>query len=189
MSSRKPRALRIALAGAHETGKSTLAEHLARAMPGYRVIEEPYHALEAEGQVFADPPTREDFEEQLRRSLADVATQQGAVVFDRSPLDHFAYLGVLGKARTEDSTEWFDAARVATDSLDLLVFVPIEQPDRIATSGSARLRSGVDAQLRAGLVEEEWGLAVPLLEVSGTVEQRVKQVISWIEARSLTSTG
>ena len=52
----------IAICGAHATGKSTLVDALASALPGYRVVEEPYHALIDDGYVFGDPPGVEDFE-------------------------------------------------------------------------------------------------------------------------------
>ena len=167
---------RIALVGAHETGKSTLAERLATTMPGWHVVDEPYRTLEAEGHVFSDPPTTSDFEAQLRRSMADVESAEPAVIFDRSPVDLFAYLLVLDRLPPDAVAAWFREVHEATASIDLVVFVPIEQPDRVLGASAPRLRRRVDRLLRAGLVEGEWGLAAPVLEVDGSPEDRVEQI-------------
>src|SRR5262245_61056219 len=63
-----PNAVRIAVSGAHGTGKSTLIADLARNLPGYAVAEESYYALLAEGHVFPALPSREDYELMLERS-------------------------------------------------------------------------------------------------------------------------
>jgi|APMI01.1.fsa_nt_gi hypothetical protein len=175
MDAQPPRLWRIALVGAHETGKSTLADALATALPAYQVVEEPYRALEAEGHVFADPPELADFEEQFARSCTDFAVHRSGVIFDRSPVDLMAYLLALSGAGG-DGSRWFDDMRAAAASLDLLVFVPIERPDRIAATSALRLRRAVDRQLRAGLIDDEWGLAVPTLEVAGPLSSRIAQI-------------
>jgi deoxyadenosine/deoxycytidine kinase len=41
--------MRIAISGAHGTGKSTLVEMLAERLPGYAVVEELYQLLLDEG--------------------------------------------------------------------------------------------------------------------------------------------
>ena len=54
--------MRIAVSGAHRTGKTTLIEELSRALPTYTVVDEPYHLLEEEGYEFEALPSVEDFE-------------------------------------------------------------------------------------------------------------------------------
>jgi len=38
-------------------------------LPGYAFVPEPYHLIEEDGYEFADPPSPEDFEAQLERSM------------------------------------------------------------------------------------------------------------------------
>lgn len=170
--------MRIALAGAHATGKSTLAAELARALPGHRLIEEPYHQLEAEGHVFAAAPALDDFELQLERSLRNLAEERGPAIFDRSPADHVAYLLAHRDGGQAAAARWFPDVVAATTTLDLLVFVPIERPDRIAAPEAGRLRRRVDAALRAGLVAAEWGLRPTVLAVRGPPGARAAQVLA-----------
>jgi len=170
--------MRIAIAGAHATGKSTLAADLARTLPGHRLIDEPYYLLEAEGHVFAAAPTVEDFELQLDRSLHALAEERGPAIFDRSPADYVAYLLACRDGGRVAAARRFSEIGAAITSLDLLVFVPIERPDRIAGAEAGRLRRRVDAALEAGLVAGEWGLGVPVLAVSGPPRARAAQVLA-----------
>jgi predicted ATPase len=173
--------MRIALTGAHATGKSTLAAELARALPGYRVVEEPYYQLESEGYAFVASPTLEDFEVQLERSIRNVQELQGGLIFDRSPADYIAYLLSHGDGGPAAAAPWFAKAAAAIATLDLLVFAPVERPDRIVTLEAARLRRRVDAALRAGLLADDWGFGAPIMEVNGSPDERVAQVLARIE--------
>src|SRR5262249_31349479 len=85
--------VRIGVSGTHRTGKSTLVGDLAEQLPGYRVVDEPYHLLEEEGYEFSDPPTLEDWVEQLRRSIEELEGDPSPdLLLDRCPLDLLAYL-------------------------------------------------------------------------------------------------
>jgi predicted ATPase len=175
--------MRIAVAGAHAVGKSTLAAELVRALPGYLVVEEAYWQLDAEGHLFADPPSLEDFEAQLERSLRCVGEEQGNVIFDRSPADYLAYMLTHREAERAATAEWLPQVREALVSLDLVVFVPVERPDRIAVPREeARLRRRVDQLLREALTQDGCALGGELLRVSGAAEERVKQVIARLTA-------
>jgi len=79
--------MRIAVGGAHASGKSTLIAELSRTLPSHKVVEEPYYLFVAEGHNFAG---------------------EGSSVLD----------------------DWLPPVRAAMARLDLVVFVPIEQPDR-----------------------------------------------------------
>lgn len=59
--------MRIAISGTHFSGKSTLVSSLLKQLPSYVSVGEPYHLLEEEGYGFSDPPSVEDFEQQLNR--------------------------------------------------------------------------------------------------------------------------
>lgn len=174
--------MRIAVAGTHAVGKSTLAAELVRALPNYRMVEEAYYQLDAEGYLFADPPSLEDFEAQLERSLRCVREEQGGVIFDRSPADYLAYLLAHREAELVCTADWLPQVREAFDTLDLIVFVPIERPDRIAVPREEMtLRRRVDRLLREALIGDGWALGGEVLTVSGAPEERVKQVIARLE--------
>ena len=170
--------MRIAISGSHQTGKSTLIDVVCKGLRGFERVEEPYHLLSAEGHVFADRPDLDDFELLMERSsrlLYD--SELSDVVFDRCPADYLAYLVALSRPSPDSLVAMLRDVRDALRTLDLMVYVPIEQPDRIPGSGDlGRLRRRVDALLREMLIDDEWGFAVPALEVRGTPEQRSRQV-------------
>jgi predicted ATPase len=169
--------MRIAISGTHRVGKTTLAEELADALDGYELLDEPYWALVDEGYELADPPTAEDFEAQLRRSITDVGTSADDVVFDRCPVDVLAYLEADG----HDAEPWLDQVLVAMRRLDLVVHVPVETPDRVIVGAGedCEQRAAVDEVIARLLLDEH--LADEVLTVSGTVDERLAQVLSHIE--------
>lgn len=124
--------MKIAVAGAHRTGKTTLADILPAASPDFHVVEEPYVQLIEEGHSFSEMPGLSDFELQLERSIESILGADENVVFDRCPYDILAYL------LTHEDRLGFDIDRrlprvlEAVRGIDLIVFVPIENPDRIA---------------------------------------------------------
>lgn len=168
--------MRIAISGTHRVGKSTLIEALAEHLPAYRVIDEPYALLEEEGHELSDPPTIEDFEVQLGRSLEIAEDLPRDALVDRCPLDFLAYLRALDDEY--DIDPWLDAVRDAMATFDLVVAVRIESPDRITVSSSEdrHLRSDVDMQIRALVLEDALGLGVEAIEVRGSVDDRVTDV-------------
>ena len=165
--------MRVAVSGTHRVGKSQLIAALAEAGVA-DVIDEPYRVLEDEGYEFSDPPTFEDFEAQLRRSIELV--QAGGTLFDRCPLDFVAYLRALDE--DYDLEPWLDELRTAMDALDHVVVIRIESPDRIAVAAheDRRLRADVDAWIERVIVDDMLGLDANVVEVSGDLEARVRQV-------------
>lgn len=175
--------MRIAVAGAHRTGKTTLIDELATSLAGYEVIDEPYHQLEEEGHEFAETPSLEDFELQLERSVDDVTDDDGGgdQLFDRCPADLLAYLLTHQDAEAFDLEAWLPRARAAMQRLDLVVYVPIEDPDRVIRGAAEEddlLRGRVDEELRDILAEDRWGFGVAVLEVSGSSRERARQVLA-----------
>jgi predicted ATPase len=177
--------MRIAVSGAHRTGKTTLIEELDRALSGYEVVEEPYHLLEEEGHVFAEMPSLEDFELQLERSIECLAEVQENQLLDRCPADLLAYLMTHRDADGFDVELWLPRARSAMQQLDLVIFVPIEDPDRILVSepDGGELRRRVDEELREILLEDRWDFGVEAVEVTGTVRERVRQVLAYLRGQ------
>lgn len=168
------RGVRIAFSGSHRVGKSTVVQQVAEAWPQYARVEEPYYLLEEDGYESGWPPSVEDFEAQLDRSVAEIETAGEHVLFDRCPADLLAYLLVL----RHDVRGAVERSREAMHLLDLVVFVPIEEPDRIAVSSheDREQRRAVDEMLERLLVDDE--LVEDVLIVQGEVTARVAQVIA-----------
>ena len=178
--------MRIAVSGSHGTGKSTLIAELTRSLPNYLSVEEPYYTLLNDGHEFADVPTPDDFELLALSSCASLTNMTEAdVLFDRGPLDYWAYL-MADRTHIAFRKALFDEITRAIGRLDLVVFVPIENPDRINVDASEGLRQRrrVDALLREFLVDDSLGLGVPALEVTGAPTERARQVLAYIEGRA-----
>ena len=172
--------MRMAISGAHGTGKSTLIADLARNLPGYAVAEESYHALLAEGHAFPALPSRDDYELMLERSCVTLmANDAPNLLLDRCPADYLGYLVASPGPLSGVLDRWFERVADAMRTLDLVIFVPIEDPERIDPSAfeRPRLRRRADVALREIVVEDTWGFIPAVIEVAGTTEERVKQVL------------
>ncbi len=177
--------MRIAISGSHLVGKTTLAEELAEALPRHELVPEPYYLLAEDGHDFAEMPSLEDFELQLERSIQCVRESGRDVVFDRCPLDILGYLVTHRDADAFRLEEWMPGVQEAVAKLDLIVFVPIENPDRVTVPRpESRLRSDVDVILRDMIVDDGYGLEIDVITVAGTPGARLREVV----ARTLTST-
>ncbi|HEX3129923.1 MAG TPA: ATP-binding protein [Thermoanaerobaculia bacterium] len=176
--------MRIAISGAHRTGKTTLIEELSRALPTYVVVDEPYHLLEEEGYEFEALPSVEDFELQLERSIECLADRGRDQLFDRCPADLLAYLISHPDSDRYDVKPWLPRVRDAMQGLDLIVFVPIETPDviRVFDPEDADLRQRVDEELRDIVLGDRWDLGVEAIEVTGSVRERARQVLAQVQA-------
>ncbi len=172
--------MRIAVSGTHRAGKSTLVEDLAEQLHGYRVVDEPYHLLEEEGFEFSDPPALEDWVEQLRRSLEELEDDGSPnLLLDRCPVDLLAYALAHEDRDALDFDEWLPRVRASVRTLDLVVFVPLEHPDRIPVGPGEdpELRVAVDRKLAEVLLEDSLDLDLEVVSVEGTRKERVAQVL------------
>jgi hypothetical protein len=174
--------VRVAFSGSHRTGKTALVAAVSDHVPGHEVIDEPYRVLEEAGHDFSDPPAAEDYEQQLRTSLELIAAAPADALLDRCPLDFVAYLQALDD--DWDVGDWLDELRDATARLDLIVVVPIETPDRIAVAAheDRRLRRRVDERLLGLVLDDPFGFDPVTLEVSGTLDERVRHVVRAMRA-------
>ena len=174
--------MRIAFSGTHRVGKSTLLQHVADALPRHATVEEPYDLLEEEGYECSEPPSLEDFEAQLARSLLTLQENQRDVLFDRCPVDVLAYLLVHVDAAAFELEAWTERTREAMRTLDLVVFVPVEERDRIALSAQEdhEFRLAVHEKLHDLLIEDVLGLEMEVLTVQGDTRSRVEQVLARI---------
>jgi hypothetical protein len=173
------RAVRIAFSGSHRVGKSTLLEHVAIALPGYTVVDEPYYLLEEDGYEAAEQPTVEDFVAQLERSLVALEAREPDVLFDRCPADIFAYLLTHENADAFDPDDWAERTSNAMHTLDLVVYVPIEEPDRIPLPANENnaLRYAVDGKVRDLLMDDPFEFETDMMTVRGDVRTRVMQAM------------
>ncbi|MGE0548282.1 MAG: ATP-binding protein [Kofleriaceae bacterium] len=176
--------MRVAVSGAHRTGKTTLIEQLSGVVAGYATFDEPYRLLEADGYEFSDPPALEDFEQQLQCSLEIIAEAPRRALIDRCPLDFLAYMQAIDPDVAVDS--WLDDVREAVEALDLIVMVPIERPDRIVIGRDEhpRLRRRVDELLHTLVLEDSLGFGAEVLEVSGSLDDRIRAVVAALHDHS-----
>lgn len=185
--------MRIAFSGTHRSGKSTLIARIAEALPRYTSVDEPYCLLEEEGYEPADPHSIDDFQAQLERSLVALegALEDGEddVLFDRCPADVLAYLLTHDDAAVFDADEWLERVASAMKTLDLVVFVPVEDPDRIAVAAHEDRvqRLAVHEQLEEMLTDELFGWSVDVLRVEGDVQRRAQRVLARINAQASKS--
>lgn len=169
--------MRIAVSGSHRVGKTTLAKALTDALPRHQFVPEPYHLLEDEGHEFVEMPSIEDFELQLERSIQCIQESDANVVFDRCPLDIVGYLVSHRERDAFRIEEWMQGIQQCMTQLDTIVFVPIEEPDRIAVSPSdAPLRAEVDAVLHDLILDDAYGLGFDVVTATGTAAERLRHV-------------
>ncbi len=176
--------MRIAISGAHFTGKSTLIASLLEQLPGYISVDEPYFLLEEDGYEFSNPPSLEDFEQQLKRSITVIEKSRNNTIFDRCSLDCLAYALAVGETSSLeepiDTEDWVQMMENAIQLLDLIVFVPIEKRIPVPVSEDLKLRMSVNEKLQEMLLEDSLGILekIEVLEVTGNLEKRVKMVKS-----------
>jgi predicted ATPase len=168
--------MKIAITGAHRVGKTTLAEKLQEYLPDYELKMEPYLELEESGYLFSELPDLDDFKKQFEYSTEQISTSGDYVIFDRSPIDFVAYMHVLDESKNIQSI--FDKAIHILSKIDLLVFVPIEEPDIILCRKSdlPELRGKVNEMLLDWIGD----LGIEILEVKGTLSNRKDQVLGKI---------
>lgn len=175
--------MRIAVSGAHRTGKTTLVGELARVLPNYEAVDEPYHLLVEEGHEFAEMPAVDDFELQLERSIQCIVDSEQNRIFDRCPADLLAYLLTHDDSARFDLEHWLPRVQGAMERLDLIVFVPVERSDRFVVSGrrERELRRRVDEELRDIVLADRWAFGVEAVEVTGTTQERIQQILAHVE--------
>lgn len=179
--------MRIAVSGTHFSGKTTLVEALLEVLPHYTTLEEPYHLLAEEGHEFAELPSIEDFELMLERSIENLDESEQNIIFDRCPADMLGYLLSHTDAEAFDLKKWLPRVQTAITKLDLIIFLPIENPDRIVLplSQDAAYRQRVDEKLQEVVLENIFDFEVDVLEVSGSIQMRADQVLTHIRSREL----
>lgn len=169
--------MRIAISGTHFSGKSTLIATLLRQFPKFTSVSEPYVLLEELGYEFSNPPSVEDFEQQLEFSVRSIMESRNNTFFDRCPVDCLAYALAIGEVDVES---WIQKMDSALQMLDLIVFLPIEDRERIPIplSEDLKLRKKVDENLHDMLLNDSLEILknLEVIEVTGSVEKRARMV-------------
>lgn len=157
--------MRIAVAGTHCSGKTTLIDDFVEAHPEYRAEPEPYDLLLELGEEFPAEPSSEDFLRQLEAGLGQWSAlrRYERVICERSPYDFLAYLRALadlGRDETgsfETAREW---VRDAGPLFDLIVYLPIGRPSTVSAPADEdpELRAAMDECLGNILVDNAFGL-------------------------------
>jgi hypothetical protein len=184
--------LKIAIAGTHRVGKTSLTEAFAQAKPAYRVECEPYVALINDcGEEFDDDLAYESFERQLRYHCDRVAALalEPNVVFDRCAADLLAYMkaaaGRLGDGVLPE--EVIAIAHQALRGIELIVHLPLRLNRGFRTDAEdPSYRREVDDHL-AGILEEDrlgllGGSARPrVLALGGSTARRLDRLLAYVD--------
>jgi len=170
--------MKIAVTGAHRTGKTSLVELLQEALPEYFCLAEVYYELEETGHVFSEIPLLEDYILQLEHSINQVTSPGDNVIFDRCPIDMLAYIQAVNEYGNFDIQSMYQQVQKAMTEIDLLIFVAIEDPDTIGCQESdlPELRQQVNEILNDWI----WDFNIDVIEVYGSMEERRNQVLEHI---------
>jgi len=182
------RRVRLAVSGAHGTGKTTLIGELCERLPGHIAVDEPYASLEDEGHEFAFPPTADDYRAQLERALDNLRLPGDELIFDRTPLDFLAYLAVIGCATDQEAAR--DELAPLFARLDALILLPLTAEARrlLPRPDLPELSEAVDeALLTLAHTDpiDAWS-DVPILQLDGPLDQRVEHLLRLLRGLSDT---
>ncbi|GIF02769.1 AAA family ATPase [Actinoplanes siamensis] len=185
--------LRMAVMGAHGTGKTTLVSQLSKILqkPVVTVQGIPRQLIR-EGYKFGDnlelDAVAAYFTEQRRREVDGQRLRAATLLTERTLLDAVAYeranRSMFGRGCFSADLSAF-MTRVAFDHLntfDLVAYCPILFPleDDGIRGGSEEYQRSVDRELRSLLASES--IDVPTTVVTGPVQQRVRQILETLDA-------
>jgi len=181
--------VRVAVAGSHGTGKSTLVAAFLDRCPSYVHEPESFETLGDDVEIEGEGPTAEGLRLLLEHTASVIETHgPGAcVIFERSPVDYLAYAAASRSWPSGAAADFLDAAlpvvRRALRGLDLIVFLPVSargpsaRPDE-----SPRFRKRVDRALGRALLDDEHDLfggpAAPrVVALPPGLEDRVAELV------------
>lgn len=167
--------MRIAVAGTHGSGKSTLIADFLTDHPGFVGLPEPFEFLDELDAA----PNASGFLRQLSMSehLLSEQPRDRDLIAERSPLDFVAYLLALAElGRPHLSPESMGAALAtaerALDLIDLLVVLPLEEHRdlHVGSDEDLPLRAEMNQQLLELVDAQTTGRHV--IEITGSREER-----------------
>jgi hypothetical protein len=181
--------VRIVVSGTHASGKSTLVSDLAEAF-GCDRLPDPFELVDDP----VDPAGADSFVAQLEvaaERLVELPCGTDVVV-ERCPLDLLAYLEALAdlgrpSVGREATARLRATTQVAMCHVDLLVVLLLDPRDGITVPDDEdpQLRAAMDERL-ADLVDDDElvGPGTRVLEVAGSPEMRLAQVLSVVDERA-----
>jgi hypothetical protein len=178
--------VRVVVSGTHASGKSTLVSDLAQAL-GCDQLPDPFELVDDVG----DPAGASSFVAQLEVAAERLVELSASadVVAERGPVDLLAYLealALLGRPSVAAGpmARLRLAAAEAMTHVDLLVVIPLD-PDagiEVPDDEDPELREVMDERLLELCDDEELvGGAAQVVEVAGSPESRVAQVLAAVE--------
>jgi predicted ATPase len=174
--------MRVAVSGTHGVGKSTLIDEFLRRHPEFVHEPEPYTVLvEDLGEEFSAEPCVEDFVRQLEFNIDRLQqhTPEENVIYERCPVDFFAYIHILDRQTAESLLE---SVSKAMQHLDLIVYLPLE----VTTDEFPKLQRAVDRKLRSIFREDQF---VSIVEAEGATDHRLSTLENAISLNIKNATG
>ena len=188
--------MRVAVAGSHNTGKSTLIAAFLERRPEYVHEPEAYEALADDVDLTSsEGPTLDGLASLLQYTMSVVASQAPGtrVIFERSPVDYLAYAAASRAAGTSRSSvaAFLDAhaleVRASVRHLDLIVLLPVSSQGPFISRADEddRFRKRVDERLRRALIDDECDLfdgdRPTIVELSPLPERQLLDLIRLTE--------
>lgn len=171
---------RIVLLGGESSGKSTLAAKLADRHRTLWVHEYGRELWEQQKGVMSEQDLLKIAYEQIRREEAELRNSRGFLFCDTSPLTTAGYsLWMFGHVDPK-------LARLAARSYDGVILC---RPDFPFVQDGFRREEAFRHQQHAWYQEQLAALACPILEVGGSVPERIASVESWLASADLCSYG
>lgn len=172
----------VSMTGAHGVGKTTLIHAALSKLQSKQdaaMIAEPARAIAKNGFYVNDRITIDGIFEYLRFCLSEARMSQASLILtDRSILDLYAYTRELFPSKFSASLEELirEQINVEKQRTKLYVYIPIEFPLQVDELRPADLdyQVHIDRVIQELLSEFE----LPQLKISGTIEERVEQVLA-----------
>ena len=179
--------MRIAIIVSFQVGKTTLIEEFSHIHKHVRIFQEAYHSLEEDGFDFNHPPEEHDYEAMIKRSCQDILESPQHSLFDRCPLDYMALACASESQNWSDLPFDLDHIRDAMNLLDIVVYIPIESPDRITLNPDDTdhdFRHHGDDLVKELLFDDPLNLTqgIQSYEISGSMDQRVAKLTALIKS-------
>jgi len=165
--------MRIAVSGTHGVGKSTLIDEFLRQHPEFVHEPEPYTVMvEDLGEEFSAEPSVGDFRRQLEFNIERLSQHAPGenVIYERCPVDFFAYLHALDRKSAQALLE---RVSEAIQHLDLILYLPFDR----TSEEFPKLQRAVDRRLRSIFREDEFGIMSStnaiIVEAEGSTDHRL----------------
>jgi hypothetical protein len=116
----------------------------------------------------------------MEHSMVQINIREMNVIFDRCPVDMLAYIQATNESDNSTIRTLYQRVKKAVQQIDLMVFVPIEEPDAIGCPESdlPGLRKKVNEILRDWIGD----FGIDVIEVSGSPSERCSQVMKHMAA-------